>query len=107
MTLAKGYRHLLRELRKYEPLRHRDTKKVSLASFRATFERHKSATPNELGEFLRTINNAALFLKSQREYDELLARYNPLQDVTSEEHVKATANRVGLNMPPEFKRTDA
>ena len=29
----------------------------------------------------------------------LLERYNPLFNLTAEEHIKATANRVGLNMP--------
>lgn len=29
----------------------------------------------------------------------LLERYNPLVDLTEEEHIKATARRVGLDMP--------
>ncbi|KAI5893829.1 uncharacterized protein SCHCODRAFT_02700411 [Schizophyllum commune H4-8] len=43
--------------------------------------------------------NAVLFLRSQREHKALLERYNPLFNLTAEEHIKATANRVGLNMP--------
>ncbi|KAG8811346.1 hypothetical protein FRB91_009205 [Serendipita sp. 411] len=50
--------------------------------------------------------NAALFLKSQRTYNILLDRYNPLHDLTAEEHIKATARRVGLNMPVEVKESE-
>lgn len=45
----------------------------------------------------------ALFLKSQRTYKTLLDRYNPLRDLTAEEHIKATARRVGLDMPIEHE----
>lgn len=34
---------------------------------------------------------------------ELLKRYNPLHDMTEEERVHATARRVGLDTPIEFK----
>jgi len=47
--------------------------------------------------------NAALFLRSQRMYKTLLDRYNPLHDLTAEEHIKATARRVGLDMPVQRK----
>jgi ATP synthase assembly factor FMC1, mitochondrial len=36
-------------------------------------------------------------------FQTLLDRYNPLHDLTAEEHIKATARRVGLNMPIERK----
>ncbi|EJU04483.1 hypothetical protein DACRYDRAFT_105542 [Dacryopinax primogenitus] len=45
--------------------------------------------------------NALTFLHSQRSYEELLVRYNPLHDMTPEERVKATARRVGLDVPVE------
>ncbi|KAF4619127.1 hypothetical protein D9613_005204 [Agrocybe pediades] len=47
--------------------------------------------------------NAILFLKSQREHKRLLERYNPLFDLTAEERIKATARRVGLDMPIQHK----
>ena len=34
---------------------------------------------------------------------ELLKRYNPLSDQTPQERVAATANRVGLQIPKEYK----
>ncbi|KAF9006439.1 hypothetical protein BDQ17DRAFT_1238788, partial [Cyathus striatus] len=48
---------------------------------------------------LQDIVNATLFIKSQREHKILLERYNPLTDLTGQDHIKATARRVGLNMP--------
>ena len=33
----------------------------------------------------------------------LLARYNPTFDLTSQERVKATARRVGMDMPVTYK----
>lgn len=33
---------------------------------------------------------------------ELVDRYNPTHDMTQDERVKATANRVGLNTPLEY-----
>jgi len=50
--------------------------------------------------------NAALFLKSQRQYKVLLDRYNPTHDLTSEEHIRATARRVGLDMPVTPSKED-
>jgi hypothetical protein len=35
---------------------------------------------------------------------ELMDRYNPLVDLTSEERIEATARRVGLNMPITVKK---
>jgi ATP synthase assembly factor FMC1, mitochondrial len=32
-------------------------------------------------------------------YQALLDRYNPLHDLTAEERIRATARRVGLDMP--------
>ncbi|BEI86666.1 hypothetical protein CcaverHIS002_0700120 [Cutaneotrichosporon cavernicola] len=43
------------------------------------------------------------FLRANRTYGELLKRYNPTHGMTQEERVKATARRVGLNSPVEYK----
>lgn len=42
------------------------------------------------------------FLRSQRQYQELLERYNPGMGMTQEEKVKKTARRVGLDVPENF-----
>ncbi|KAF8351516.1 hypothetical protein F5887DRAFT_212588 [Amanita rubescens] len=56
-------------------------------------------------ESVQDLESAVLFLRSQREHKVLLHRYNPLSDYTSEERIKATANRVGLNMPKALGST--
>ncbi|QLG72505.1 hypothetical protein HG535_0D02130 [Zygotorulaspora mrakii] len=43
--------------------------------------------------------DVASFLTNQREYDELIERYNPGTKLSQEEIVKRTAERVGLNVP--------
>ncbi|KAG8903798.1 hypothetical protein FRB99_002724 [Tulasnella sp. 403] len=71
-----------------------------LASFRTLFE-----TPRPGGspkDIQREVANLVTFLKCQREYGELLKRYNPLHDMSPDDHRVATANRVGLNMPREY-----
>lgn len=98
----------------------KDKRSASIASsFRSLF-----ATPRQ-GETAETISrearNLVVFLQAQREYDvsrttikiespiyilpliqELLKRYNPLHDLSPEDHRLATAHRVGLNMPKDF-----
>lgn len=39
------------------------------------------------------------FLDNQREYEELVDRYNPGNKLTQDEKVKRTANVVGLDVP--------
>lgn len=45
------------------------------------------------------MQNMVEFLKASRNHKDLLKRYNPLSDQTPEERVKATARRVGLDVP--------
>ncbi|KAI5832472.1 hypothetical protein K523DRAFT_344827 [Schizophyllum commune Tattone D] len=63
------------------------------------FATNASVPPTSGQAFSSDMENAVLFLRSQREHKALLERYNPLFNLTAEEHIKATANRVGLNMP--------
>ncbi|KDN37782.1 hypothetical protein RSAG8_09937, partial [Rhizoctonia solani AG-8 WAC10335] len=53
--------------------------------------------------FRGQVLNAATFLKAQREHKILMDRYNPLHGLSVEEQRKATAHRVGLELPKEFK----
>ncbi|KAG5421146.1 hypothetical protein I9W82_000236 [Candida metapsilosis] len=48
---------------------------------------------------LNNLNNVATFLKNQREYFELLVRYNPGLLMDQQENVSKSANRVGLDVP--------
>lgn len=48
---------------------------------------------------LQHFNNIHEFLRSQREYMELLERYNPGLTMTQEDNVRKTAAKVGLQVP--------
>ncbi|KAF9506127.1 hypothetical protein BS47DRAFT_462392 [Hydnum rufescens UP504] len=99
------YRGLLRELRKsgYSASARRWI--VPATSVRIVFDAARAADSSRKEHIMRTLESAHTFLKAQREHQGLLARYNPLHDLTSEEHLKATANRVGLNMPLDVDLT--
>ncbi|KAK6205189.1 uncharacterized protein RJT21DRAFT_117659 [Scheffersomyces amazonensis] len=48
---------------------------------------------------LNNLGNVVTFLSSQREYTELLERYNPGLTMSQEDNVRKTAKRVGLEVP--------
>lgn len=45
------------------------------------------------------LQNVLTFLKNQREYNELIERYNPGLRMSQEDNVRKSANRVGLTVP--------
>ncbi|KEP55175.1 complex 1 LYR-like protein [Rhizoctonia solani 123E] len=94
-----AYRVLLRELRKSSifPRAERGT----FVSKQILAIAHSARQTPEI--FRRHVLNAAAFLKAQREYKILMDRYNPLHGLSVEEQRKATAHRVGLELPKEFK----
>ncbi|KAF9058118.1 hypothetical protein BJ165DRAFT_1425794 [Panaeolus papilionaceus] len=94
VTLFRGLVHELR--RSSSPPR--KLNKSIVAQFRALAEHSKDAK-----HVAQDLQNATLFLYSQREHRRLLERYNPLFDLTAEERIKATARRVGLDMPVTHK----
>ena len=89
--------------------------KAIASSFRSLFEKPRNSS--ELARFEHDMQDAITFMRSQRMHkvrmrlldwlcslftvslQTLLERYNPLHDMTTEERVKATARRVGLDMP--------
>ncbi|KAF8978139.1 hypothetical protein BDQ17DRAFT_1440265 [Cyathus striatus] len=87
-----AYRNVLRELTKSP----RQLNKAIAGNFRSIVQK---AQQQQNVQGLQDIVNATLFIKSQREHKILLERYNPLTDLTGQDHIKATARRVGLNMP--------
>ncbi|KAG6820093.1 hypothetical protein H0H93_005405 [Arthromyces matolae] len=97
--LAHLYRDLLRELRRSAVAPRKANRAVAsnLRSLANNYRLSGSAV------VFQDLQNALLFLKSQREYKVLIDRYNPLVDLTAEERIKATARRVGLDMPVEHK----
>ncbi|KAL6449604.1 FMC1 ATP synthase assembly factor FMC1 [Candida maltosa Xu316] len=48
---------------------------------------------------LNNLNNVHQYLQNQREYFDLLTRYNPGLLMSQSENVSKTANRVGLEVP--------
>ncbi|WWD20018.1 hypothetical protein CI109_104491 [Kwoniella shandongensis] len=92
------YRSLLRELRlvSQQPRSKRNlTPIVQLRSLVAS-----SSSPQALS---KTLLETRDFLRSSRIHAELLKRYNPIHGMSEEERIVATANRVGLNTPIEYK----
>lgn len=88
--------------------------KTITANFRSIFSARRK--PEEQSQFDRDMENVVTFMRSQRMHrvrrlmtlrqklthtprQTLLERYNPLHDMSVEERVKATARRVGLDMP--------
>lgn len=51
----------------------------------------------------RRLDNLTALLQHSRIHGELLARYNPVYGKSEQERIKATANRVGLEVPKEFE----
>ncbi|KAF8231870.1 hypothetical protein L208DRAFT_1398207 [Tricholoma matsutake] len=92
---ARAYRDILRELSRAAVVP-RKTNQVVASNFRSIVEKsRKTGDPT----IFQDVQNALLFLRSQREHKLLLDRYNPLIDLTTEERIHATARRVGLDMP--------
>lgn len=95
--LASAYRVLLREATISNKAANKDRFK---AHFRAAFR--KAAVDDQASARLAmAAQNAATFLRSHRIHQELLERYNPTINLTSEEHIAATAHRVGLRLTDE------
>ncbi|KAH9482446.1 hypothetical protein JR316_0004546 [Psilocybe cubensis] len=88
------YRGLLRELRLSLKAPRKVNKHV-VAPFRSIAEKLDDSNPRARQDY----DNAINFIRAQREHKRLLERYNPLFDLTAQERIKATANRVGFNMP--------
>lgn len=88
------YRSIVREINRAAIAPRATRNPVVASNFRKLFEQNKD---NE--SFAHDMQNALTFMHSQRMHKVLLDRYNPLHDLTTEERVKATARRVGLDMP--------
>ncbi|KAL3230699.1 ATP synthase assembly factor FMC1, mitochondrial [Nakaseomyces bracarensis] len=80
-------------------------KKIDPANDKSTlFMRDKEMVRKQVLEgqgnakFLTHLKNIEMFFTNQREYEELIERYNG-KKISQEEKVKRTANRVGLEVP--------
>ncbi|PWN47492.1 hypothetical protein IE53DRAFT_390365 [Violaceomyces palustris] len=61
---------------------------------------------SELSLKSRELEDLVTFLKGKRVHAELLERYNPTHGMTEQERVRATARRVGLDVPKEHTPSD-
>ncbi|KAI9631696.1 uncharacterized protein MKK02DRAFT_30705 [Dioszegia hungarica] len=95
------YRSLLRELRfsSKQPTIKRSPIVVSQV-------RQLVSSIQSEDQLSRTLMETRDFLRSSRIYGDLLKRYNPLHDMSDDERIRATARRVGLDAPTEYKPPD-
>ncbi|KAH9844013.1 uncharacterized protein C8Q71DRAFT_730918 [Rhodofomes roseus] len=91
-----AYRSVVRELNRALTSAPATRSKTIAKNFRAVIENGRQSNPQH---FDHDLANALTFMRSQRMHKMLLERYNPLHDMSTEERVKATARRVGLDMP--------
>ncbi|KIY51605.1 hypothetical protein FISHEDRAFT_36877 [Fistulina hepatica ATCC 64428] len=103
LTRVQTYRAILRELCKSVKNGKRRLNATLRNHYRSLFDQYKKTDSDKHKALDQDLSNAFLFLRSQRQYKELLDRYNPLIDFTAEERIEATARRVGLNMPITHK----
>ncbi|GJE84596.1 LYR motif-containing protein [Phanerochaete sordida] len=89
-----AYRRVVREINRAAIAPRATRNPVVASSFRKLYEQNRD---NE--SFAHDMQNALTFMHSQRMHKVLLDRYNPLHDLSPEERIKATARRVGLDMP--------
>ncbi|WRT69374.1 uncharacterized protein IL334_006358 [Kwoniella shivajii] len=92
------YRSLLRELRLVSQKPRSVRNPTVLQHVRTIVD-----TSSDKQTLSRTLLETRDFLRSSRIHAELLKRYNPIHGMTEEERIKATARRVGLDVPLEFK----
>jgi len=89
------YRAVLRELRASAVSPGKLSKPLA-ANFRSVIEKQKMSGKSD------DIENALVFMRSQRIHKILLERYNPTGNYTAEERLVATTRRVGLQLPKSY-----
>ncbi|KAJ7179192.1 hypothetical protein C8R46DRAFT_1072811 [Mycena filopes] len=89
------YRAALRELRASAVTPGKFNRPLA-ANFRSIVEKQRASGKYD------DIENALIFLRSQRIHKILLERYNPTGKYTAEERLQATTRRVGLELPKPY-----
>lgn len=96
------YRRLLREMPpNITTGKHTQASNPLRASVRSQFLQPDSSPEYALAR-RQEAEQAIQYLKAQRVYGVLLARYNPGADMEEDERVRLTARRVGMDMPEEW-----
>ncbi|OJJ47773.1 hypothetical protein ASPZODRAFT_1776158 [Penicilliopsis zonata CBS 506.65] len=99
MSVQSAYRALLREL----PRRNLSNPAPLHVHVRDLFRapRPASESASELSYSIARAEQVAAYARAQREYVNLLDRYNPGIEMGQEERVRLTARRVGLDLPKQ------
>ncbi|KAI0389060.1 hypothetical protein F5Y17DRAFT_156549 [Xylariaceae sp. FL0594] len=95
------YRSLLRELPP-RPLTSPDGRSPLHQKLRQSFS---NSAPSEGA--VAQADQLLQYLKAQRQYATLLERYNPGMNMDTEERVRLSARRVGLELPKDYGRGQA
>ncbi|KAF8528871.1 hypothetical protein BU17DRAFT_37326 [Hysterangium stoloniferum] len=98
-TSTRLYRNLLRELSKSSIFSRSARNPIITANLRAALSNRAVQDSTQCND----LESAIAFLSADRLYKGLLERYSPLHDLSEEERIKATARRVGLDTPEEYK----
>ncbi|ORY03874.1 hypothetical protein K493DRAFT_297233 [Basidiobolus meristosporus CBS 931.73] len=65
-------------------------------------ERLENNSPEVSAKLQADAQDILTYLESSRKHKELLERYNPHMNITPDERLNLTANRVGLQLPKAF-----
>ncbi|KAH9814904.1 hypothetical protein DFH28DRAFT_969758 [Melampsora americana] len=76
----------------------------------STHQIKSKKVPNSINQYLQQLSKLSIqeiqpilqYLHSSKSYHDLLKRYNPIGDLNEPERLKATVNRVGLQMPKKL-----
>ncbi|OCF33391.1 hypothetical protein I317_07000 [Kwoniella heveanensis CBS 569] len=96
------YRSLLREVRLASKKPRATRNPVVVQQIRTLVDSSLSGNGNNTSAEKILIETRD-FMRATRIHAELLQRYNPIHGMSEEERIKATARRVGLDTPVEFK----
>jgi ATP synthase assembly factor FMC1, mitochondrial len=106
-SLRTLYRRLLRELPPTPQPRHTLPRTPIHASIRSHLQFPQTSTASSAENArlarLQELEQFVIYLRAQRMYGTLLARYNPGMGMEEEERVRLTARRVGMDLPVEYE----
>ena len=105
-SLKTLYRRLLRELPPTPQPRHTLPRTSIHSSIRSHLQsQSQNANTSQATQLarLQELEQFVMYLRAQRMYGTLLARYNPGMGMDEEERVRLSARRVGMNMPVEYE----
>lgn len=97
------YRRILRELPSRQPSNLVNPSPIQ-QRIRTQVATQSTSQPSqlEIKQALQAADQMVQYVKAQRLYTTLIERYNPGMNMSTEDKVKLTARRVGMDMPDEW-----